>query len=194
MLSTLNFQKYNIAAVIPCYRVEREIQSVLHGLPKYIKHIIVVDDASPDSTSEIVAAVAKKDKRITLIRHESNLGVGGAMVTGFRKALAAVKTGDITVAVRNVEIDGVNVKEGQVIALLDGKLVASSNSVEEAVALFLEKANAAEHELITFYSGQDMPRAEANRIADVMRKKYSEQDIEVQEGGQEHYQFIISIE
>lgn len=87
MLSTLNFQKYNIAAVIPCYRVEREIQSVLHGLPKYIKHIIVVDDASPDSTSEIVAAVAKKDKRITLIRHESNLGVGGAMVTGFRKAL-----------------------------------------------------------------------------------------------------------
>lgn len=82
-----NFQKYNIAAVIPCYRVEREIQAVLHGLPKYIQHIIVVDDASPDSTSEIVAAVAKKDKRVTLIRHESNQGVGGAMVTGFRKAL-----------------------------------------------------------------------------------------------------------
>lgn len=87
MQSTPNFQKYNIAAVIPCYRVEREIQSVLQGLPKYIKHIIVVDDASPDSTSEIVASVAKKDKRIALIRHESNLGVGGAMVTGFRKAL-----------------------------------------------------------------------------------------------------------
>ncbi len=87
MPSTSNFQKYNIAAVIPCYRVEREIQAVLHGLPKYIQHIIVVDDASPDSTSEIVAAAAKKDKRITLIRHESNQGVGGAMVTGFRKAL-----------------------------------------------------------------------------------------------------------
>ena len=87
MPSNSNFQKYNIAAVIPCYRVEREIQAVLHGLLKYIQHIIVVDDASPDSTSEIVAAVAKKDKRVTLIRHESNLGVGGAMVTGFRKAL-----------------------------------------------------------------------------------------------------------
>lgn len=87
MPSTSNFQKYNIAVVVPCYRVEREIQAVLHGLPKYIQHIIVVDDASPDSTSEIVAAVAKKDKRVTLIRHESNQGVGGAMVTGFRKAL-----------------------------------------------------------------------------------------------------------
>ena len=87
MPSNSNFQKYNIAAVIPCYRVEREIQAVLHGLPKYIHHIIVVDDASPDSTSEIVAAIAKKDKRVTLIRHESNQGVGGAMATGFRKAL-----------------------------------------------------------------------------------------------------------
>jgi len=78
---------YNIAAVIPCYRVEHEIQSVLRGMPKYIKHIIVVDDASPDSTADLVAASAKKDKRITLIRHPSNRGVGGATVTGFRKAL-----------------------------------------------------------------------------------------------------------
>ena len=76
MSPTFDFQKYNIAAVIPCYRVEREIQAVLRALPKYIHHIIVVDDASPDSTSEIVAVIAKKDKRITLIRHNSNLGVG----------------------------------------------------------------------------------------------------------------------
>lgn len=82
-----NFQKYNIVVVVPCYRVEKEIQSVLHGIPKYIKHIIVVDDASPDSTAEIVAALAKKDKRIALIRHAKNQGVGGAMVSGFRKAL-----------------------------------------------------------------------------------------------------------
>jgi len=80
-------KNYNIAAVIPCYRVEREIQSVLLGIPKYVKHIIVVDDASPDSTTDLVTASAKKDKRITLIRHASNQGVGGAMVTGFRKAL-----------------------------------------------------------------------------------------------------------
>jgi glycosyltransferase involved in cell wall biosynthesis len=73
--------------VIPCYRVEREIQSVLQTIPSDIKHIIVVDDASPDSTADLVAAAAKEDHRILLIRHPSNRGVGGAMITGYRKAL-----------------------------------------------------------------------------------------------------------
>jgi len=110
------------------------------------------------------------------------------------KALSAVKTGEITVAVRNVEIDGVTVKEGQVIALLDGKLVVSTSSVEEGCLGLLEKAEADKHELITLYYGQEMPRAEANRIADVIREKYSDQEVEVQDGGQSHYQFIISVE
>ena len=81
------FENHCIAAVIPCYRVEREIQSVLRTIPSYIKHIIVVDDASPDSTADIVAAAGKADDRILLIQHPSNQGVGGAMVTGYRKAL-----------------------------------------------------------------------------------------------------------
>jgi len=110
------------------------------------------------------------------------------------KVLNSVQTGEITVATRSVEIDGVNVKEGQVIALLDGKLVVSAGSVEEGCLGLLEKAKADEHELITLFYGQDMPRAEANRIADVIRKKYSSQEVEVQEGGQPHYHFIISVE
>jgi DAK2 domain fusion protein YloV len=110
------------------------------------------------------------------------------------KALEHVRTGEITTATRSVEIDGVKVESGQVIALLDGKLVASAGSVEEGCLELLEKANAAEHELITLYYGQDMPHAEANRIADVIRRKYSSQEVEVQEGGQPHYQFIMSVE
>jgi dihydroxyacetone kinase-like predicted kinase len=110
------------------------------------------------------------------------------------KALSSVQTGEITVATRTVEIDGVNVKNGEVIALLDGKLVAAATSVEEGCLKLLEKAKAEEHELITLFYGQDMPHAEANRIADEIREKYSEQEIEVQEGGQPHYQFIISVE
>ena len=110
------------------------------------------------------------------------------------KALGMVKSGEITIATRSVEIDGVHVKEGQVIALLDGKLVASSASVEEGCLDLLEKANAAEHELVTLFYGQDMPHVEANRIADVIREKYSNLEIEVQEGGQPHYHFIISVE
>src|SRR5215216_7049 len=81
------FEKHCIAAVIPCYRVEQEIQAVLQMIPSYIKHIIVVDDASPDSTADHVTLAAKEDGRILLIRHPSNQGVGGAMATGYRKAL-----------------------------------------------------------------------------------------------------------
>jgi len=79
--------EFDIAAVIPAYGVERDIQSVMGGLPDYIKHIIVVNDASPDSSAELVTVAAQKDKRITLISHAQNQGVGGAMVSGFRKAL-----------------------------------------------------------------------------------------------------------
>jgi DAK2 domain fusion protein YloV len=110
------------------------------------------------------------------------------------KALSEVKTGEITVATRTVEIDGVNVKEGEVIALLDGKLVVSSKSIEEAVMAFLAKAKAEEHELITLYYGEDIGQSEANRIADVVRATYKGQEVELQDGGQPHYQFIISVE
>jgi dihydroxyacetone kinase-like predicted kinase len=110
------------------------------------------------------------------------------------RAINSVKTGEITIATRTVEIDGVNVKDGQVIALLDGKLVVSAESVEQGVMELLEKAGADELELITFFYGEGLPHAEANRIADLVREKYPSHEIEVQEGGQPHYQFIISIE
>jgi glycosyltransferase involved in cell wall biosynthesis len=87
MAQGINFKNIRIAAVIPAYRVEREIVSVLHGLPSYLKFIIVVDDASPDHTGDLVATLAKRDRRIVLLRHAQNRGVGGAMVSGFRKAL-----------------------------------------------------------------------------------------------------------
>lgn len=110
------------------------------------------------------------------------------------KCLSSVITGEITVATRSVEIDGVTVEKDQVIALLDGKLVLSAHSVEKACFDLLEKAQAADHELITLYYGEDMPHTEANRIADLVRANYSSQEIEVLDGGQPHYQLIVSIE
>ncbi|MFN8399389.1 MAG: glycosyltransferase family 2 protein [Anaerolineales bacterium] len=83
----MNFSKFKLAVVIPAYRTEKEILAVLHGIPTFIRHIIVVDDASPDSSADLVAAAAKKNRRLVLIRHTKNQGVGGAMVTGFKKAL-----------------------------------------------------------------------------------------------------------
>jgi len=110
------------------------------------------------------------------------------------RALDSIITGEITVATSSVEIDGVTVREGQVIGLLNGKLAVAAETVEAACLQLLEKAEAVTYELITLFYGSDLSPAEANRIADLLQKKYPEQEVEVQEGGQPHYQFIISIE
>jgi hypothetical protein len=117
-----------------------------------------------------------------------------AIAEKMNKAMSGVKTGEITVATRSVEIDGVTVKEGQVIALLDGKLVVSAASVEQGVLDLLAKAEAEEHEIVTLFYGEEMTHADANRIADVIGEKYPNLEVELQEGGQPHYQFILSIE
>ncbi len=117
-----------------------------------------------------------------------------AVAEKMNKSLALAKTGEITVATRSVEIDGVKVEQGQVIALLDGKLVCSAKTVEEGCLCMLGKANAGEHELITLFYGEELSVTEANRIADRVREAYPGQEIEVQDGGQPHYQLIISVE
>ncbi len=85
--NTLNLSQYKITAVIPAYKVEKQIAQTLARIPDYIGEIIVVDDASPDNTSEIVEEIKAQDSRIMLIKHAKNQGVGGAMLTGFKEAL-----------------------------------------------------------------------------------------------------------
>ena len=77
----------SVAVVIPAYRVEVEIEKVVRSIPPSVRYIVAVDDASLDHTGEILESLAKEEPRLVLIRHERNQGVGGAMVSGFRKAL-----------------------------------------------------------------------------------------------------------
>src|SRR5438105_15699303 len=80
-------QRYFIVAVVPAYRVQKEIEGVLRSMPAFVKKIIVVNDASPDQTAAIVAKLLVDDGRVILLNQETNQGVGGAMVTGFCQGL-----------------------------------------------------------------------------------------------------------
>ncbi|WP_277870891.1 glycosyltransferase family 2 protein [Cryobacterium sp. TMT2-42-4] len=71
---------------MPAYKEERMIATVIETMPDYVDHIVIVDDCSPDDTSGVVARLG--DDRVTLIRHEVNQGVGGAIVTGHKAAMA----------------------------------------------------------------------------------------------------------
>lgn len=76
------------AVVIPCYRVRRHIEDLLAKVGPEVDFIFVVDDRCPEDTGRFVEEIAK-DPRIRVIFHAENLGVGGAVVTGYRAALDA---------------------------------------------------------------------------------------------------------
>jgi len=111
-----------------------------------------------------------------------------------KDALSDVHTGEITTATRTVEIDNVQVNKGQVIVLLDEKLVAATTSIEEACKELLTTAKAEEYERITLFYGEGMHINEVNRLADQIRSEYTDHEVEVHDGGQPHYQLIIAIE
>lgn len=160
------------------------------------KNIVMAANQARDVTVKQVAVVPTRTvpQGLAAMLSLNPDGELGAVAEKMSKAMGMVKSGEITIATRSVEIDGVKVEAGQVIALLDGKLVCSSSSVDEALLGLLEQSDAAQHELITLFYGEDMNQAEANRVVDVVRAKYPSQEIELQEGDQPHYQFIVSVE
>jgi len=160
------------------------------------KNIVMAANQAKDVTVKNVQVVPSRNipQGLSALLALNPDGDVEAVAEKMNKSLALVKAGEITVATRSVEIDGVRCDQGQVIALLDGKLVSSARTVEDACLRLLEKANAKENELITLFYGEDLSAADANRISDKVREAYPGQEIEVQDGGQPHYQFIISVE
>lgn len=160
------------------------------------KNIVLAANQAKDVTVKQVRVIPCRNvpQGLAAMLHLDPDGDLEAVAAKMSEALDSVVTGEITVATRSVEIDGVTVRNGEVIALLNGKLAVSSETLEDATLQFLQKAQAENYELITLFYGADLRHAEANRIADLIRERYAGQEVEVQEGGQPHYQFIISVE
>lgn len=76
-----------VGIIIPCYKVEKHIEAVLSEIPGSIPTIIAVNDCSTDNTLSILTERSKVDPRIIIVNHLENKGVGGAVKSGFRKAM-----------------------------------------------------------------------------------------------------------
>lgn len=109
-------------------------------------------------------------------------------------AIKEIESGEITTSVRDVEIDGITVKEGEIISLHNGKLVASNKNLSDGCLIFLEIAKAEEFELLTMFYGENTTLEKAQEMAEMIEGKYPDLEVELQYGGQPHYQFILSIE
>ncbi len=110
------------------------------------------------------------------------------------RALAAIDTGEVTVAVRDAQIDGLHVRAGDVIGLLNDTLTTSGAAPEEVVFNLLAQMDASEAEIITVYYGDQIGAAEAEALGERIAAAYPGQEIEVISGGQPHYHFILSTE
>jgi glycosyltransferase involved in cell wall biosynthesis len=94
------FQGKKIGVTVPAYNEEAFVASVVQSMPSYVDRIYVVNDGSTDGTSQVVSEMCRNNDRLMLINHQTNRGVGAAIVTGYKKCLeggmdiAVVMAGD----------------------------------------------------------------------------------------------------
>ncbi len=119
---------------------------------------------------------------------------GEANVEAMTAALSGVRGGEVTTAIRSTTIDGVAVEEGQAIALLEGKLASVGATPNEALLNMLDQTDIEEGSLVTLYRGAGSPDMTAQEAATAIQLRYSGVEVEVLEGGQPHYQYLVSVE
>ena len=110
------------------------------------------------------------------------------------RALANSDTGEVTIAVRDAHIDGVDVRTGDVIGLLNDTLITKGDTPEEVVFNLLAQMDADQAEVITVYYGDQVDEATAEALSTDIMERYGSQELEVISGGQPHYHYIISTE
>ena len=151
-------------------------------------------------------AVDLTDKEIYVVPTDT-LPQGIAAMTGFNfeadfatncqvmtETANNVQTAEITTAVRAVQMSGVRVREGDFIGLINGNLAVAGQNMELVIRDTLQRMNIDRYEIVTLYYGEDVTAHEAQETAKRIKAQYSHIEIEVVDGGQPYYAYILSAE
>ncbi len=145
------------------------------------KNVVVVpSDTIPQGISALLA-----------FNYQADLETNAAAM---KRATHDTQTAEITRAIRAVKINGLEVQEGAIIGLVNGDLTSSAGTIEEVVFDTLEQMEASEYEIITVYYGEATTQSQAEDLVSKLQGKYPEQELELINGGQPHYYYIISAE
>jgi dihydroxyacetone kinase-like predicted kinase len=109
-----------------------------------------------------------------------------------REALAGVVTGEIAVASRDASADGVPVREGEFLALLDGEAVDAGAGFDEVARALIERLLAEPRDVLTLLRGEGAPSL--NGLLDELAERHPELELDVHDGGQPHYPLLLSAE
>ena len=108
--------------------------------------------------------------------------------------MGRIHTGQITYAVRNTNIDGMEIHEGDIMGIGDAGILAVGKErlqvAEDMVAEMIDE----EAEIISVYYGEDVSEADAEALSDALAEKYPECEVELNQGGQPIYYYLISVE
>ncbi len=110
------------------------------------------------------------------------------------RAMAGVRTVEVTTAVRDSRQEGRQIRRGDVLALVDGRIAAAGGDLAQVTVAALEGMGAAELELVTLYRGADASADDARRVGAAVTRRFPGLEVERQDGGQPLYPFVISVE
>ena len=160
------------------------------------KNIILASKAAQkvsDKDVVVIPTTSIPQGMVACLRLDPN-GDFKEIVEEMTEAIGEVETGEITTATRSIEINGVKVKKGEVISLLNGKLVYSSRSINKSCLELLKTAKTEQKEHITIFYGNEVDEDMVEKLVKQIESEYPDHELEIHSGGQPHYQFILSIE
>jgi DAK2 domain fusion protein YloV len=160
------------------------------------KNIVMAADqtrALSEKNVEVVPTITVPQgiSALLALNYQSDLKTNARIMA---EATQAIKTVEITTAVRSVQINGMTVHEGEVIGLIDGKLQVKGQEMEDVVTQALQEIGAQDYEIITIYYGETVTDVQAEALSGEILNLYPDQEIEVIDGGQPHYHYILSVE
>lgn len=109
-------------------------------------------------------------------------------------ALTDVVSGSVTLAVRDTSIDGLEIHENDVLGMVDGKILVSTPNMEEALLATFEKMLDDDSEIVTIFVGEDGQEELAEKIAAQLEEKYEDIEVEIHQGDQPVYPYLMSVE
>jgi hypothetical protein len=110
------------------------------------------------------------------------------------ESLGLVKSGQVTFAVRDTVMNDVEVKEGNIIGIAEGKLSGAGDTVDEITSSLIEKLVDEDSAIITLFYGEDVNEEDANKLRDELEEKFEDIDVELYYGGQPLYYYLVSVE
>ncbi len=201
------FQQYGAVGIVPGGQtmnpstkdiLDCVAQAAARGL------IVLPNNSNIVSTAQQAASVSDKPIHVlsttsipqgiaALLAFDPDLDAEANLLQ-MQSAIEDLRAGEVTRAVRTTTLNGQQVREGEAIALLDGQLIASCDSPSEAVLELCRLAAPGSGALITLYWGEDTSQDDAETLADTLRDCYPGVEIDPVQGGQPHYDYLVSIE